>query len=220
MTGPIGSIDTRTPSTVGIEADPERSAMTEHALDRAVATAAGRREFDDFMASLPVSLSPSMIFAMLQKRMSSLDSQIDTRIGEISDRQMQLEKLNGDVAMLLAVKSQAESGGKIWNDAAVTHNGETKPASVWLAEAGITIGGTRVNDSDDPNNGRTWHTVESFTNAVDSLQASIKQLNQGNELRMMDIQSLMQQRSSEISLATNMLKSVQEGTDAIVRNMG
>ena len=36
----------------------------------------------------------------------------------------------------------------------------------------------------------------------------------------MDLQSLMQQRSSEISLATNMLKAVQEGTDAIVRNMG
>ena len=65
-----------------------------------------------------------------------------------------------------------------------------------------------------------YYTTAKLDIGLKSLESEIKRVNQGTELKMMDLQSLMQQRSSEISLATNMLKAVQDGTDAIVRNIG
>jgi hypothetical protein len=179
----------------------------------AIAASAAQAEFRDFMASLPVSLTPSAIVAMLQRRMSGLDSQISARITEMEGQQEHIGALQEKAEVLLAVQAMANSSGDIRADTPVTIDGETKTAEAWILETGISVAQTPGH--------RDAPTYKSgvLSAATKTIESQIKQANQGNELRMMDLQSLMQQRSSEISLATNMLKAVQEGTDAIVRNM-
>jgi len=181
--------------------------------DAGVEASAAQTEFRDFMASLPISLTPSAIVAMLQRRMNGLDSQISARITEMEGQQEQIGALQSQAEILLAVQAEANPDGDIRSDKPVTINGETKTAAEWIARTGVSIGQVPGH--------RTAPTYKSnaLSAATKTIESRIKQANQGNELRMMDLQSLMQQRSSEISLATNMLKAVQEGTDAIVRNM-
>jgi len=187
-------------------------------LHRTRELAAGLADFGEFMNSLPVTMSPAMIFMMLEKRMNSLDSQIQSSVASMEDAQEALASLQEDVQNLLAVKAGANAGGKIWGSDVLAINGVSHTVDEWFAAAGITISGT-VED-DGVNDGRTWYEPAALQDAIGSIEANIRKLNQGSEMKMMELQSLMQQRSSEISLATNMLKSVQEGTDAIVRNIG
>lgn len=189
---------------------------------RTIDASAAAADFDSLMASLPVSLSPAMIFAMLQRRMSSLDGQISARVSEMEDQQAQLQTLQGHGQILAAVQAASNSEGNIFADQRITIGDETLTAGEWLERAGVQVN-EEPNDAapGEPGYGRgVWFQGTNLTAAAKSVDAEIKKLNQGAELRMMDIQSLMQQRSSEISLATNMLKSVQDGTDAIVRNIG
>jgi hypothetical protein len=179
----------------------------------AIAASAAQAEFRDFMASLPVSLTPSAIVAMLQRRMSGLDSQISARITEMEGQQEHIGALQEKAETLLAVQAAANREGNIFAHTEVTIGGETKTAEEWISRTGIDVAQVMDADSGD------WYTSAALGAATKTVESQIKQANQGNELRMMDLQSLMQQRSSEISLATNMLKAVQEGTDAIVRNM-
>jgi len=179
---------------------------------------AGLADFGEFMNSLPVTMSPAMIFMMLEKRMNSLDSQIQSSVATMEEAQEALAGLQESVQNLLAVKAGANAGGKIWGSDVLAINGVSQTVDEWFAAAGITVSGT-VQDG-GVNDGRTWYEPAALQDAIGSIEANIRKLNQGNEMKMMELQSLMQQRSSEISLATNMLKSVQEGTDAIVRNIG
>jgi hypothetical protein len=165
------------------------------------------------MASLPISLTPSAIVAMLQRRMNGLDSQISTRITEMEGQQAHLNELQGKAEILLAVQAAANRDGNIYSDKEITIDGEKKTVEQWIALTGVQL------EKVDPGTSTPWYTSAALSAATKAIESDIKQANQGNELRMMDLQSLMQQRSSEISLATNMLKAVQEGTDAIVRNM-
>ncbi len=180
----------------------------------AIAASAAQGDFRAFMASLPISLTPSAIVGMLQRRMNGLDSQISARITEMEGQQAHISELQGKAEILLAVQAAVNTDGNIFANKEITINGETKKAEQWIAQTGVDV--AQVIDADDGN----WYTGGVLSAATKAIESDIKQANQGNELRMMDLQSLMQQRSSEISLATNMLKAVQEGTDAIVRNMG
>jgi hypothetical protein len=179
----------------------------------AIASSAAQGEFRDFMASLPISLTPSAIVAMLQRRMNGLDSQISARITEMEGQQEQIGALQGKAEILLAVQAAANRDGNIYSNTEITIDGEKKTVEQWIALTGVQL--AKV----DPGTSTPWYTSAALSAATKAIESDIKQANQGNELRMMDLQSLMQQRSSEISLATNMLKAVQEGTDAIVRNM-
>ena len=54
---------------------------------------------------------------------------------------------------------------------------------------------------------------------IEELQTDIQKLNTENEMSMVKLQSMMQQRTSIIQLGSNMLKSLDEANDTIVGNM-
>jgi hypothetical protein len=214
MTTAFGrSIDTRPLFTTGLT-----PSLTEgHSGDEVqhgIEVAARAADFREFMDSLPVSMSPAMIFMMLQKRMQSLDSQIQSRIGGMEDQQAELASLNENAGIIQALQAASTRDGNIDADTIVTIDGESHSARDWLEIAGVEVATVPDAETGD------WYTAAGMRAAVESIQSTIKEVNQGAEMTMMELQSLMQQRSSEISLATNMLKSVQDGTDAIVRNIG
>jgi hypothetical protein len=206
------SIDSTSPSPIAYA--PPRLDVPTH---RSAPLTAEQQDFENFMASLPVSLSPSMIIAMLQRRMGSLDGQIQADVRAMEDQQAQLTDLQSHGQIVLAVKAASDANGEIATSTPVTIDGETKTAGEWLAQAGVQVA---ANPEGGTHHSGPWFDGAGLTAASESISAEVKVVNQGTELKMMELQSLMQQRSSEISLATNMLKAVQDGTDAIVRNLG
>ncbi len=62
-------------------------------------------------------------------------------------------------------------------------------------------------------------TAQSFGTIVQSIQTEARAINSGNEMRMVQLQSLMQQRSQVISMSTQMLNKIHESEQAITRNI-
>ena len=58
----------------------------------------------------------------------------------------------------------------------------------------------------------------SLTGTVEALQSEQRELNSFNEIRMIQLQSVMQQRSQVIQLSTNIIKSINDAQKAIVGN--
>jgi hypothetical protein len=54
---------------------------------------------------------------------------------------------------------------------------------------------------------------------IDATNEELRQLSSGNEMRMVRLQSLMQQRTSVIQAGSNMLKALDEAMDAVVANL-
>lgn len=59
----------------------------------------------------------------------------------------------------------------------------------------------------------------SVDQSIEKLQTEIRQINSSNELDMIELQSAMQQRSQQITLVTNMIKSLQDAEKKIVDNI-
>jgi len=54
---------------------------------------------------------------------------------------------------------------------------------------------------------------------IDRANDELRQVNSGSEMNMIRLQSVMQQRTSIISATTNLLKSMDEGNDAVIANL-
>ena len=54
---------------------------------------------------------------------------------------------------------------------------------------------------------------------IDDVNEQLREVNSGNEMLMIQLQSTMQQRTQIIQLGSNMLKAYDEATDSIVGNM-
>lgn len=86
---------------------------------------------------------------------------------------------------------------------------------------------------ENPNDPKDWlrlgedHFKETYQHAdlgsldskIKNLEEKQKEINTGNELRMVKLQSLMQQRTQILTLATNLLQKLDEGSQSIVRNL-
>ena len=213
-------IDTRPTGTTDLsESVPPFAHSSTAERNRILDAIEARGDFQDFMRSLPVSLNPAMIMAMLQRRMTGLDSQISASVSAMEAQQRGITELQAKCETILAIKAVAGPDGDVSYSTLVTVHGETKSVRDWLADSDIHVAEIS-HRSEGSAHDFNHYKGAGLQAALEGLQTEIKKLNQGNEMKMMDLQSLMQQRSSEISLATNMLKSVQDGTDAIVRNIG
>ncbi len=55
---------------------------------------------------------------------------------------------------------------------------------------------------------------------IQQLQSQARRMNSGNEMLMVQMQSAMQQRSQAVSLATQMMKSINDSSAAVTQNIG
>jgi hypothetical protein len=67
--------------------------------------------------------------------------------------------------------------------------------------------------------GSNSFNIDVFETELDTLTEEQRLLNSENEMLMVQLQSRMQQRTQIIQLGSNMLKSIDEGLDAIIGNM-
>lgn len=62
--------------------------------------------------------------------------------------------------------------------------------------------------------------ASAFETCLNNLKSQSRLMNSGNEVLMVQLQSTMQQRSQVLTLATQMMKSVNDGMNQIARNVG
>jgi len=55
--------------------------------------------------------------------------------------------------------------------------------------------------------------------AIEERRSELSRANSGNEMRMVTLQGLMQQRNEMISLGTNILKQMHEAKQSVIRNL-
>ena len=63
----------------------------------------------------------------------------------------------------------------------------------------------------------TGNALDSY---IENLQSQARRMNSGNEVLMVQMQSAMQQRSQVVTMATQMLKSINDSASRIAGNMG
>ena len=68
--------------------------------------------------------------------------------------------------------------------------------------------------------GGSWMLAGPILTGIESAKQELQEINSGNEIEMIRLQEVMQSRSSEVQLFTNLLKQLNDGHMAIIRNMG
>lgn len=168
-------------------------------------------------------MSPDMILALVEQRLRGLDSQIEARSRDLLRNTEQANALSEKLEALSAITAAASSndGDKIsWDNTKgkeghmVLMAGETYgsvqelAAAVGLeAELEQLVGGDKIKASD-------------VQDIADQIRQELERINSGNEFQMMRLQRLVQERSEAVSLASNLMRKLDQGTEAIIRNIG
>ena len=159
----------------------------------------------DPTALRPVCLTPEQILAMVERRLQDLDRQIQDcslavegstrRADEIAARLSDRRALQQDLERI-----PLDDGGRYdWGRAPAGVDATALRSRLETLGLGDTPGAVQA--------------------SIDGLNESLRRVNSGNEMRMVQMQSAMQDRTAAIQMGTNMLKSLHEGTTAIVGNL-
>lgn len=178
--------------------------------------------------------SPELVLYMANKRMSDIDGQVRTSMKELDSAYSQSEKVGKTIQVLRKLEENMEGKGSIRStDYIETPQGsmsvedycnlngvdfETDIVGKWVKLE------QRISKEDENGERKIiTHAFEisgkSIESAIDGFEEKQKEINTGNELRMVKLQSLMQQRTQILTLATNLLQKLDEGTQSIVRNL-
>lgn len=208
---------------------------------------AAEMEAQDFVDGLPRGITSSTLLAILQLRMQGQDQSIALYAEGIKANTDLGDEVLGIMQELLLLKSEgATTGG---NDdlrasdhaasqaagAAVTAAGGSDAEAAAAVEAhfaaylaglaerasaaGLTLSlGTRTTDSaGDP--APLWIAGDVIGAGIDCAKQKLSEINSGNEMEMIRLQEVMQQRSSGVQLFTNLLKQLSDSQMAVIRNI-
>lgn len=165
----------------------------------------------------PIPLTNEMILTMVRQRMSDVDNQLNHGMQEIQK--------NADLSRQIAEKQQLLRAVR---ERVVAIRGAEAGATMTAAElAGqsFDINGQslsydevmqRLNIEGLPNTDVSNSRLDALIRIEDS---RAKQVNSGNEILMLQVQSLTQQRSQIIQMGTSLLKKLGEAEQAIARNI-
>jgi hypothetical protein len=184
------------------------------------------------------TLDDASLLAMLESRLSDLDSQVGQITRTLQSKTAEAQRLGRQAQVLQAVRELLSDRAVRNDDGSFKLDAEVPGGFHVLCERlGI----------DDPNgwaeardaNGDHMLSVGEFLDAIqvdggslgaitspeglqlraESLGEALRQCNSGNEQLMVRLQSTMQQRTQAVTMATNMLKALDEARDAVVGNL-
>ncbi len=218
MSGETPGVDS---STIGYggAADDRPDATVEsraHAILREEADRIARREApiatrEMLQAIMDAAVTPDAILACVGTMVRGMDAQIASRVTGMRDSQQDASRLTERLELLNHIKAQCGvigADGNIGGSETVTMpDGTTRTGAQVAAELGI------------PLNSDGLLTGENLTSAISATQSELQDLNSGNELRMIELQTIVQQRSSILNLGTNLLKAMDDATKNIVGNV-
>ena len=179
----------------------------------------------DAKASVLAGVTPESIIMMLRMRMNDVDNQVSQITSQVTEKTNKAQELSRQLEALYALKEQCAAGGSATSMyAAATDdtptsqmelNGKMVSAHEYLQSFGI---GDELKAKKGEGNYAVYTTSQIDT-LIDKKKQEIQTVNSGNELAMVQLQNLMQQRSQVISLGSNLLKSLNETKDSIIHNM-
>jgi hypothetical protein len=170
------------------------------------------------------TVTPEMVLNLVRHRMDDVDLQIRSRSDEVLRSTERANELSNQLQALEAIKAKTVSQGgsdpSIEYDAAngdEAHLVHLSGRSLTVAEVAAEYGLT-----DDlqalVKDGKV--KASALNDLVESRRQELQRTNSGNELKMMELQQLMQRRAEVLSLGTNLLRTLHEATQQIVRNVG
>ncbi|MFT5357468.1 MAG: hypothetical protein ACI9KE_004705 [Polyangiales bacterium] len=200
------------------------------------------------------ALTPSAIMHLLRRRMSDMDGQIDSIIGEIEfntglsetiqeqvrgltaiKAAMANQQPDGDVAVKLGAVRVEWEGAEMGADELINLLGISGSVGALRSDENKSIenlegraaGGSErqfarqaLELGQDATFSTDTVTGSSFQSSIDRLQSEGRSMNSGNEVLMVRMQSAMQQRSQSVTMATQMLKSINDSSNSIAQNIG
>jgi hypothetical protein len=189
-----------------------------------------------------IGLSDEAILLMLSTRLRDLDGQIGQLTRQLQNATAEAQRLGVEVQRLQAVRelvghpSMVNSDGSFKGDELIDFGqlvalaerlGIADPRAFVNAHATGMHGDARaltvadflnhMSINGEPLTGTS--SPEQLQRRSESLGEALRQCNSGNEQAMVRLQSVMQQRTQAVTLATNMLKANDEARDAVVGNL-
>jgi hypothetical protein len=174
-------------------------------------------------------MSPDYIMWYVAQSLSSIGAQLDDYKRHVDEKRAKAE----EIQKVLAEVTTASAGGRkgrfaegeydksmailaqykedealngAYEQLLRSHGGYVRPD-------GKQVDGLAGGDHDSTLNSSEWNKV------IDQLKQSLEALNSDNELTMMKLQTLMQQRNQVSQFASNMLNALHENSKAILSNL-
>lgn len=162
-----------------------------------------------------VALNPEMILHMVRRRLRDLDTQISGATDELEQNTNRAELLSRQQQVLTAIRGAVGQEGVLEDDddfsigGRMIKIGDTEMlASAWLESVGL-----------DPMDFPPGTKLRKLDSEIDNIKTAAGRANSGNEMIMLRIQTLTQQRSQVIQLGTSLIKKLDEGSMSIARNI-
>jgi DNA polymerase III psi subunit len=178
-------------------------------IDPSIVERMGSLDLSAFFSS-GVTLNPEMVLAMTRARLRDLDNQLHmnmTKLNEATELSQDLaarQEALQEVRARLAEETEKASNKKPLSELTMP---DGRNAEEYLAAHGITdITGQQSTNSMDSH--------------IDVVKSQSRQINSGNEMLMLTIQTLTQQRSQVLQLGTSLVKKIHEGEQTIAGNIG
>ncbi|MFW6049870.1 MAG: hypothetical protein ACODAU_01780 [Myxococcota bacterium] len=166
-------------------------------------------------------VSPQMVLQLLELRLNDMDTQMERLSTATLDHTNRADALSRQIQGLEAIKTKADdNGGKIaWKNESFSEDdvvmvGHKTYESVFDAAKDLGLV-----DKLDPLVGDGKLKKNDLSGVIEELRQALQRENSGNELRMMQLQELTQRRSQMISLASNLLRTLHQANQAVIRNL-
>lgn len=178
----------------------------------------------DLDSSLLDGVSPEMVLGLVRLRMDDVDMQIQSRSEEILHSTDRANELSNQLQALEAVKAKTVSQGGKNPSIEYTNEDRDDEHLVQINGQSLTVAevAARYGLSDDLESLQNGGEIKASAlgDLVESRRQELQRTNSGNEIKMMELQQLMQRRAEVLSLGTNLLRTLHEATQQIVRNLG
>jgi hypothetical protein len=162
-------------------------------------------------------VTPEMILAIAQRRINDLDAQVTTLMDELTRRTTAASEISTEIGELRTISSDLEAyydaNGNLNPATRMTHMTPAPTVQEYLD--GLRSTGV----IDDSEHSAIMGGREGLDNLIQSGNDRLRDVNSGNEMLMIQLQSTMQTRTSVIQTATNLLKTIDEASDSIVGNL-
>ncbi|MCA9612404.1 MAG: hypothetical protein H6722_17275 [Sandaracinus sp.] len=174
------------------------------------------RNFDSASLRTP-GLNEAVILLMMRQRLNDLDFQADSAISEIQTKTSQANAMQEQISALQTVRT-AMSNMQTDENNRVTMAGvliDGVPALDYLRSKGVDVSRLHIPTEGDHAGKMTGAAMDEVIGAHNS---DLRVINSGNEMMMVQLQSVMQQRGQITQLGSNMLSSLNDTARAIIQN--
>ena len=157
----------------------------------------------------------SLMMAVNLGYVEELDVQIADKLSEMGERNNQIEVVTELIEFLQA----ADADVGIYPDQTFTVNGQTKTISEWFKYLGVDFDTSQLGIDYTSTKEEVEKFHETMSTNIESLQSALDLLNNDSETATLELQNLTEKRSNALLQASTLLKSANDATQAVLKNI-